>query len=615
MSYKSCTPDQLLGVSRQFALTGMSVERLLACQNPTSYKTLDVYFFCNLLKKNPYLGNDGFVDATLKDFYEAEARANLYNDKFYQLLQNEKLRSYLIEWRNEVHWILGDYKPSKPYVTRGATASLGKGNTFLERFANPLATYEMALYLDKLKNESNTEDTDYPWITYGLGVCKGEIVPKTALVGRLVGLPCEVNAFEQTRVGRAMTHRLKMKTGIDFENAQDIHRRLAYRASIDGSCTTDDQKWASPLVYVALSKFLAPESWWLAMHATRDHYIDLPDGNRVSLARVATEGNNWCFPWETIVFLGLLRVAAKHCKVRRNDPRIRVFGDDLIYPSVMTELVRRIGRNVGFITNVEKSYSTGPFRESCGGDYISGIDVRPVYLKRDVNTAYDLTLMANELYNLQVKHDWQLPLIKQVWLKLIRRIYAGFTRKAVLWGPPEMGCLAGRPPENWSTDLSKDPTSCRELIYTWQNIATDKVSFRTLAYGRDQRFVLDCVVSGKMRGWGYIVQPAQKLPRWMFGPPKPEKTVYPSLPASGTRYRAKKVQTQLFHCSNGVDEDYPLSVFNILPNTRCPIRLYANEQWRRYERASCLTEIANLLKKRLVELQTNQDQSILVIDV
>lgn len=87
MSYKSCTPDQLLGVSRQFALTGMSVERLLACQNPTSYKTLDVYFFCNLLKKNPYLGNDGFVDATLKDFYEAEARANLYNDKFYQLLQ------------------------------------------------------------------------------------------------------------------------------------------------------------------------------------------------------------------------------------------------------------------------------------------------------------------------------------------------------------------------------------------------------------------------------------------------------------------------------------------------------------------------------------------------
>jgi hypothetical protein len=58
-----------------------------------------------------------------------------------------------------------------------------------------------------------------------------------------------------------------------------------------------------------------------------------------------------------------------------------VFGDDIV---VLKEAYRetvRLLNLLGFQVNEQKSFSEGPFRESCGGDYFNGHQVRGVYLK------------------------------------------------------------------------------------------------------------------------------------------------------------------------------------------------------------------------------------------
>jgi hypothetical protein len=59
---------------------------------------------------------------------------------------------------------------------------------------------------------------------------------------------------------------------------------------------------------------------------------------------------------------------------------VRVFGDDLIVPSDCGHLILGSLRYLGFKVNRNKTFGTGKFRESCGGEYYDGHDVTPVYL-------------------------------------------------------------------------------------------------------------------------------------------------------------------------------------------------------------------------------------------
>jgi len=58
-----------------------------------------------------------------------------------------------------------------------------------------------------------------------------------------------------------------------------------------------------------------------------------------------------------------------------------VFGDDLIVPIDKNEEAVKALVEFGFIPNREKSFAEGSFRESCGGDFFCGINVRPKYIR------------------------------------------------------------------------------------------------------------------------------------------------------------------------------------------------------------------------------------------
>jgi len=71
-----------------------------------------------------------------------------------------------------------------------------------------------------------------------------------------------------------------------------------------------------------------------------------------------------------------LRIPYQH--VMRN---VYVYGDDIVVPVEWVDLAFKALTFVGLEVNKNKSYWRGPFRESCGGDYLHGNDVTPVRLR------------------------------------------------------------------------------------------------------------------------------------------------------------------------------------------------------------------------------------------
>jgi hypothetical protein len=60
---------------------------------------------------------------------------------------------------------------------------------------------------------------------------------------------------------------------------------------------------------------------------------------------------------------------------------VSLYGDDIIVPTATAVSVVGGLESFGLKVNIRKSFWTGEFRESCGGDYFRGLDVTPVYLR------------------------------------------------------------------------------------------------------------------------------------------------------------------------------------------------------------------------------------------
>jgi hypothetical protein len=102
----------------------------------------------------------------------------------------------------------------------------------------------------------------------------------------------------------------------------------------------------------------------------------------------ATMGNAVTFPLETLVLWTLGHATLLDGHTLSSYPewddllKVSVFGDDCIVPSHIAEDFIEVCQHVGFIINKEKSfYDDKGFRESCGGDFLRGYDVRPFHLK------------------------------------------------------------------------------------------------------------------------------------------------------------------------------------------------------------------------------------------
>jgi hypothetical protein len=73
-----------------------------------------------------------------------------------------------------------------------------------------------------------------------------------------------------------------------------------------------------------------------------------------------------------------------------------VFGDDIIVRKDSYDFIVKALNMFGFLVNDDKSFNVGYFRESCGGDFYKGHDIRGVYMK-NLDTSADVYSIINRL--------------------------------------------------------------------------------------------------------------------------------------------------------------------------------------------------------------------------
>lgn len=217
-------------------------------------------------------------------------------------------------------------------------------------------------------------------------------VPKNAKTHRPIIVEPILNGLAQKGIGTYLKDRLR-SFGLDLKD-QEVNRRLAREGSIKGNLSTIDLSSASDTLSWELVSNLLPPDWVDFLGRFRTGTFSY-QGSSYRLEKFSSMGNGYTFELESLIFwaLSLACVTYTGGDVRH----VGVFGDDIILPSDATPLLFEVLDSAGFWVNPEKSYWEGPFRESCGADWLMGEDVRPFYLKDRI---------SDEL--LFIFHNWAL---------------------------------------------------------------------------------------------------------------------------------------------------------------------------------------------------------------
>lgn len=195
-------------------------------------------------------------------------------------------------------------------------------------------------------------------------------VPKDAKQYRSVVTEPVLSGMCQLGIGDYMK-RLLLGAGLDIRD-QDKNQVLARIGSLTGDLATLDLSSASDLVSKELVAFLLPVDWWSFLKRYRSSSVSY-EGDIINLEKFSSMGNGYTFALETLIFYALSWAACP------KDAVVRAYGDDIIVPTQYAPLVIEVLESCGFDINMNKSFWEGPFRESCGADYLSGINIRPYY--------------------------------------------------------------------------------------------------------------------------------------------------------------------------------------------------------------------------------------------
>lgn len=229
-------------------------------------------------------------------------------------------------------------------------------------------------------------------------------VPKNVDISRSICTEPTLNMWYQLGVGNIITKRLKAFFGLDLSNVADVNRELARAGSCDSSAesfSTIDLESASDSMSLRMLELVLPRWVFELLCDLRSPETRLPDGQRLQLNMVSTMGNGFTFPLQTALFSCVVsavyaQLGISRARIDSKSPTWSVFGDDIIVQRKAYGRVAHLLSLLGFKVNQQKSFSEGPFRESCGLDFFKGFNVRPVFVRK-LDDAQDVYLTFNKL--------------------------------------------------------------------------------------------------------------------------------------------------------------------------------------------------------------------------
>jgi len=222
------------------------------------------------------------------------------------------------------------------------------------------------------------------------------VVPKNAKTGRTIHAEPTGNVFLQLGMGRYIRSVLR-KVGIDL-NTQLVNQSWA-ELSYELGLATVDLSMASDTIAKKLISMLLPEDWAQALSDLRSAWYS-SKGEWYLFHKWSSMGNGYTFELESLIFWALSKAVALHTGSGFSPS---IYGDDIIVSSGDYKLLVEVLNAAGFQVNLEKSFASGPFYESCGKHFFHGFDVTPVYLEevpRDEPATY---VMANALHRLAIR--------------------------------------------------------------------------------------------------------------------------------------------------------------------------------------------------------------------
>lgn len=226
---------------------------------------------------------------------------------------------------------------------------------------------------------------------------KVTLVPKTLKTPRVIAIEPTAMQYAQQALLQSLVPKLESsstsRSFVGFTD-QEPNKLLAREGSRNGNLATLDLSEASDRVLNSL--VLEMTGPWTdfseAVQACRSRTAELPDGKRIRLSKFASMGSALCFPMEAMVFCTLVLMGiqnARSIRISRDSLRefhdtVRVYGDDIIVPvDCVTDVIASL-ETFGLKVNHSKSFWNGKFRESCGGDFYDGEDVRPLRLSQEL---------------------------------------------------------------------------------------------------------------------------------------------------------------------------------------------------------------------------------------
>lgn len=277
----------------------------------------------------------------------------------------------------------------------------------------------------------STIQNNYPHWLQGLEpeVQMGELttVPKNAETDRCIIIEPILNTALQLPVGQYMKRRLSL-FGIDLLD-QNRNRNLAKEASISGRYVTLDLSSASDLIASRVVAELLPAPWVELLTQLRTGRVTVREvpGGWLELEKFSSMGNGFTFELETLIFFSACCAVYEEAGLPVHD--LSVYGDDIIVRTEVAQRLIDLLTYLGFRINTEKSCLSGPFRESCGGDYLNGINVRPFYVKDRMTYARLVALINHYLNGVDC----------QIGYGLLSRLIGYLPKRHRLFGPVGFG--------------------------------------------------------------------------------------------------------------------------------------------------------------------------------
>lgn len=342
----------------------------------------------------------------LKKFIEAEASCMETNDRLMSdstrlpSKQPTAVDSVFYRAQRKVSHLLGDVPNHSELQFRfgpGATFGVRRETSVFNKVTSvPECTFAMRPILDSLVRECPSwlgKDQDFIF-REGSELA---FVPKNAKTHRPICIEPTLNGFYQKGIGSYMRHRLN-RFGVNL-NDQGVNQKLASVAHEQDLCTIDFASASDTVSYMLVLNLL-PFPWFEALDVARCAFFRF-EGQWWPFHKFTSMGNAYTFELETLIFYSLACATCEYLGIKyETGVNLSVYGDDVIIPRAAYDLFSEVCSHYGFSINSEKSFTSGPFYESCGKDYFLGHLVRPFLLKKDIRKiedAYYVTNCINEM--------------------------------------------------------------------------------------------------------------------------------------------------------------------------------------------------------------------------